>query len=74
VAGSTQNQQRIVDRGCCFGRVGPVIDQQRVVDLVTKKNKVFSLPDFFRKFYFFTVRIFRATKNKFWIIRLSMAP
>ena len=32
VTGSTENQQRIVDRGCCFGRVGPVIDQQRVVD------------------------------------------
>ena len=32
VAGSTQNQQRIVGRGCCFGRVGPVKLQQRVVD------------------------------------------
>ena len=32
VTGSTENQQRIVDRGCCFGRVGPVSDQQRVVD------------------------------------------
>jgi hypothetical protein len=32
VAGSTENQQRIIDRGCCFGRVDPVIDQQRVVD------------------------------------------
>jgi hypothetical protein len=27
VAGSTENQQRIVDRGCCFGRIDPVIDQ-----------------------------------------------
>ena len=26
VTGSTENQQRIVDRGCCFDRVGPVID------------------------------------------------
>jgi len=30
MAGSTENQQKIVDRGCCFGRVDPVI--QRVVD------------------------------------------
>ena len=32
VTGSTQYQQRIVGRVCCFGRVGPVSDQQRVVD------------------------------------------
>ena len=32
MTGSTENQQRIVDRGCCFGRVGPAIDQQRAVD------------------------------------------
>ena len=32
VAGSTQNQQSIVGRGCCSGSVGPVRLQQRVVD------------------------------------------
>ena len=32
MAGSIQNQQRIVGRGCYFGHVGPVRLQQRVVD------------------------------------------
>ena len=43
VTGSTQNQQRIVGHGCCFGRVGPVSDQQRVVDqflLIWSQQKI----------------------------------
>ena len=63
VTGSTQNQQRIVGRGCCFGRVGPVSDQQRVVDKFLliksqkekKRKEVFSLPEFFGKIYFYCV-------------------
>ena len=53
MAGSTQNQQRIVGRGCCFGRVGLVKLQQRVVDRFCwsgHKNILFKL--------FFTSRIF----------------
>ena len=56
VTGSTENQKRIVDRGCCFGRVGPVSDQQRVVDqflLIWSPKK-----------HFFTARLFRE-KNIF---------
>ena len=50
VTGSTQNQQRIVGRGYCFGRIGPVSDQQRVVDqflLIWSRKK--SLSKFFGK-------------------------
>ena len=62
VAGSTQNQQRIVDRGCCFGCVGSVIDQQRVVDqflLIWSLYRYnFHYPIFLGKHCFFTARIF----------------
>ena len=70
LAGSIQNQQRIVGRGYCFGRVGPVRLQQRVVDRFCWSGHnfffkvIFSLPGFFEKFYFFTAWIFREI-NKF---------
>ena len=82
VDGSTQNQQRIVGRGFCFGRVDPVIAQQRVVDqylliwslkIIKIKNKKFTV-QIFREIYFFTAWIFRTTKNDFWITWMSMAP
>ena len=46
VAGSTQNQQKIVGRGYCFGRVGPVRLQQSVVD---RFLLIWSQKDFFSK-------------------------
>ena len=59
VTGSTENQLRIVDRGCCFSRVGPVTDQQRVVDqsmLIWSQKKT--------KNHFFKARLFQE-KNYF---------
>ena len=65
VTESTQNQQRIVGSGCCFSRVGPVTDQQRIVDWVLliwshlKKNYC---SNFAGKKLFFTTRIFGTKK------------
>ena len=56
MAGSTQNQQRIVGRSCCFGRVGPVIEQQRVVD------QFMLIWSIYLYIYFFTTQIFWAKK------------
>ena len=56
VVGSTQNQQRIVGCGCCFGNVGPVRLQQWVVDrFMLIWSQYFHCPDFHDKIVFFCV-------------------
>ena len=74
VARSTQNQKRIVGRGCFFGRVGLVIDQQWVVDLVIKNKIKNHCPNFSgKKLYFYCTDIL-GKNNNFLITRISVAP